>query len=267
MALGEAIRQKANEVITAVTNAPAAVINTVAQNIRDVTAATGALNNINNGLVLTLSQAWIGLSRVAPADTHEASNALNETLFRQKTNPNTTNTVGDYVAQREEDRKDSSKLYSLKLGDYYMPVSQTFTLRARKRLNVSELVDGIDIIQQTRKQAKTIDVILRIAIADDRGHSNLQIVDQRGDIVELAEVLKELYETDAVFAINNDYIKIKFGVEHVIMSEYRFIPRPAMGTFTFEFSLIEVKRGDNVLTFDLKEIGSAQNTGDITAGV
>ena len=56
----------------------------------------------------------------------------------------------------ELDRYDYTKLYSLQIGDYFMPMSQTFSVKARKRLNVSALVDGPDIIQQTRKEAKTI---------------------------------------------------------------------------------------------------------------
>ena len=86
----------------------------------------------------------------------------------------------------------------------------------------------------------------------------LQIVNAQNDVLQLAQFLDDLYESDAVFAIDNETINNTFHVTHVIMSEYKFAPRAGMGTYTFEFSLTEVKFKDNVLTFDLKEVRPEQ---------
>jgi hypothetical protein len=67
-------------------------------------------------------------------------------------------------------------------------------------------------------------------------------------------MLSELYEKDVVFLVDNETLNDTFGVEYVIMSKYRFMPRSGSKTFVFEFSLMEVKFGDDILTFDEKQI-------------
>lgn len=189
--------------------------------------------------------------------------------------------VSQDVEARPEviDRHDYTRLWSLQLGDYFMPLSQTFTLKARKHLNVSSLVDGIDIIQQTRKQAKTVDCTLRLTLRDNQTRLMIEKVKpetylaqtgfdeddyeevQSGEMTaqtaidNLATFLNELYEDDAVFIIRNKMINETFGIQYVFMSEYEFNPKAGMGTFEFKFSLTEVKFGDDVLTFNVKEIG------------
>jgi plasmid replication initiation protein len=133
-----------------------------------------------------------------------------------------------------------------------MPLSQTYSVRATKKLNISSLVDGIDIIQQTRKEAKTVDCTLKISVNGDQ--KNLQLVNENNKIKQLAEFLSELYEKDVVFNVDNETINDTLGVSWVIMSSYRFMPRAGSKLFTFEFSLTEVKFGDNVLTFDENQI-------------
>lgn len=167
--------------------------------------------------------------------------------------------------QESLDRYDPTKMYSLKIGDFFMPLSQSFTLRAKKRLNISSLVDGVDIIQQTRKEAKTIDCVLRLTL---RGNQpNLTITDSvMGNAVDnlndgtvttslpqyilaaLTRFLSTVYETDKVVKIENDVINKTLGVEYAIMSEYKFLPKHGAGTFTFEFTLVEVDFNANVLT-------------------
>lgn len=171
------------------------------------------------------------------------------------------------------DRYDYTQLWSLQLGDYFMPVSQTFSLRAKKRLNVSSLVDGIDIIQQTRKEAKTVDCTLRLTLRNNQPNlmiaRNTRAVDGevwtygfdeyvetevQESINNLASFLSEFYENDGVFIIKNKMINETFGINYVFISEYQFLPKVGMGTFEFKFSLTEVQYGDDVLTFDVREI-------------
>ena len=132
-----------------------------------------------------------------------------------------------------------------------MPLSQTYRLRARKRTNTSSLVDGVDIIQQTRKEAKEIDCTLRISV--NKSQTNLQIMqrldEKTAEVVELSKFLRMLYDSDKVFRVDNDMLYNTHGMEYVTMTKYDFTPKPGSYTFTFEFTLTEVKFGDNILTF------------------
>jgi len=223
--------------------------------ISKVSSGTQDVYNVaSNAVVLSLSKAWIGIGTLNPSKTQSEDKMFAAPKLPQfkKESWNEID-VNNIVANGVFDRFDYSKLWHLQLGDYYMPLSQTFTLRAKKRINVSALVDGIEIIQQTRKEAKTIECTLRIGI-DGKKQPNLQIVDDLGFMGELSDVLSELYETNAVFRINNAMINNTFKVTHVIMTEYKFIPRVGMGTYGFEFALTEVNYGKNVLTLDLSKI-------------
>lgn len=234
-----------------------------------------------NATVLALSTAWIGISAVKPARTDGHKGLLDKV------------TPSQGARAVEEKRYDYKYLFSLRLGDYFMPLSQTFNLRAKKRLNVCSLVDGIDIIQQTRHEAKTIDCSLRLTLRENQ--PNLEIVSNSNRIsgpvykspseyiteaekatsftatpsgpstetstdlvrslLTLSQFLQELYETDAVFKIENKTINEVFGVEHAIISEYDFKPQTSRGTFQFDFTLTEVIISDDTLTFDKREIG------------
>lgn len=208
-------------------------------------------------VLLSLSKAWLGIGVVKPAKTQK-------TLDIGVSGPNAASYARvNYKNEKSEtpiiDRFDTSKMWSMNFGGYYMPLSQTYTARAKKRLNVSSLVDGIDIVQQTRKEAKTVDCTLKISINESQ--ETLQIVDEDNSVQQLAAFLTELYEKDTVFAVDNATLNDTFGLDYVIMSGYKFTPRVGSKTFMFEFSLTEIKYGDNVLTFDERQI---QGSDEIT---
>lgn len=171
--------------------------------------------------------------------------------------------------QESINRYDPTKMYSLKIDEYFMPLSQSFTLRAKKRLNISSLVDGVDIIQQTRKEAKTIDCVLRLTLRDNQPNLEMTMgsgvaYENRGSNVSpraivarskpsdvlstLTSFLSTVYEQDKVVKIQNDVINKTLGVEYAIISEYKFLPKHGAGTFTFEFTLVEVDFNANVLS-------------------
>lgn len=245
-------------------------------------------SEMTNAVTLTLANAWIGISTANPASTAKGGwGDIVSNLTKVKGRNAIQNDV--QANTYDIDRYDTRKLWSVRIGDYFMPLSQTFTLRAKKRLNVSSLVDGIDIIQQTRKEAKTIDCSLRLTLRNNQ--PNLEIVKEGSRYVEptfsvenlsqaqtidtlsvfavsseqnaeaykamhtFGEFLQKFYEEDAIFEINNSTINDTFGVKYVFISEYTFRPRASAGTFQFDFSLTEVSFGDDVLTFDVREIG------------
>lgn len=248
----------------------------VAKTLKNVDSTTSTVvTEATNAVVLSLSAAWLGISLVKPASTGGGGwgDVVSVPDWAQRKQKGLK---GEEYSTPTIDRYDTRRLWSLQIGDYFMPLSQTYTLRARKKLNVSSLVDGIDIIQQTRKEAKTIDCSLRLTLRDNQ--PNLEIV--RDDTLARArfgvksetdatnteaykamrifgDFLQEFYEADAIFKINNSTINETFGVDYVFISEYTFKPRAGAGTFQFDFSLTEVILGDDVLTFDVREIGDA----------
>lgn len=233
--------------------------------------ASTAVNLATDAIVLTLSDMWLGISAVKPASTEGGGwrDVLSNPAWLPK-----RGTVGERIesATPQIDRFDTRKLWSIQLGDYFLPLSQSYTLRAKKRLNIASMVDGIDIIQQTRKEAKTIDCSLRLTLRDNQPNLELVKGSQVGQTASYAladtneayramqtfgEFLQDFYEKDAIFAINNSTINNTFGVSYVFISEYTFRPLVGKGTFQFDFSLTEVAFGDDILTFDINEIGDA----------
>lgn len=228
-------------------------------------------NATTDAVVLSLAKSWLAIGVNKPATTSKpvADPATTATL-------NQTNGQKITAEMPNIDRYDYKRLWSVRIEDYFMPLSQTFSLRAKKRLNVSSLVDGIDIIQQTHKEAKTIECSLRLTLRDNQPNLEIQqfdkdsLVDNRpanqtgvvatgakAAIETFSKFLQDFYENDRVFEIKNEMINETFGVNHVIITDYRFLPRTGSGTFTFEFSLTEVIYGDNVLTFDARELVNA----------
>ena len=215
-----------------------------------------AVTLASRAVVLSLSKLWLGIGIIRPATTEvDPLDLRGGSVF---TSASYGKPVSEYGTP-ELNRFDTSKMWSMQFGDYFLPLSQTYTASAKKRLNVSSLVDGIDIIQQTRKEAKTVECSLRISINEDQ--KNLQLIDAKDHtkVKQLAGFLSDLYESDAVFKVDNETLNLTFKLEYVIMTSYKFMPKAGSKTFVFEFSLTEVKYGDNVLTFDENQLQDNDN--------
>lgn len=233
------------------------LVNNTIDNV--VTDVKDVFQIANNAIVFTLSTAWMGISFFKPATTKTSlSERQSEIAYEAQKNIYRSRSDAPEAKSPRIDRFDTTKMYGVKLGDYYLPVSQTYTLQASKNTNVSSLVDGIDIIQQIRKEAKTIDCSIKISLNEKQ--TNLQLMDAQKQITFLNHLLTDLYETDSVFMVDNEMLNNTFGLEYVFMSKYRFIPKLGSRVYTFEFSLIEVKYGENVLTFDDTQIQTTANT-------
>lgn len=240
----------------------------VSRGISDIAQAA------SDAIILGLETKWAAISLFRPARTeHNQFADVLSTYGRQaegitdsvELSSEIQYTKGVSADSKLPDRYERKNLCSLRLGDYWMPMSQSFTLRAKKRLNVSSLVDGIDIIQQTRKEAKTIDCQLRVTLRANQ--PNLEVknssvtatTDMVRSLTVFSRMLQELYENDAVFKIENQVINDTFGVNYAIISEYEFRPKLRSNIFDFSLSLTEVKYGDNVITFDVRTLGGASN--------
>lgn len=222
-------------------------LNKVSNTAADVTGM------VSSTVLVSLAKAWIGIGMIKPATTNgEGMFPTPDWVKKQGQAPNTAP-----AETKQVDRFDYTGLWSLQVGEWFMPLSQTFTLRASKNLNISSLVDGIDIIQQVRHEAKMIDCSLRITVRENQ--NQLKIVDASDKVIALAKFLQEFYDKDAVLEIKNEMINNTFGVTHAFMTEYRFAPREGSMTYTFDFTLTEVVYGENVLTFDLRGLDSAES--------
>lgn len=220
----------------------------------------GAAELYNTGadaVILSLAKAYLAIGTLRPASTDDAELfGAKVPVWAQQRKTSNVNVRGETEGVN---RFAYDELYSLQLDEYFLPVSQEFNLRAKKNLNVSHLVDGVDIIQQTRKESKMIECKMRMTLGEE-GNENLKLYDVTARIRELSDFLTGLYDSDKVFEINNDVINNMLGVTHVIMTEYRFTPRRGFKTFDFEFTLQEVEYGENVLTFNLREVNSDQDS-------
>lgn len=200
-------------------------------------------------ILVALSDKWIAISTFKPASTENDSGITRDVnVWNPRVRSN-----APLASTPDIDRFDYNKLWSVQLEDYFLPLSQTFSLKAKKKLNTSMLVDGPDVIQQTRKQAKQINCSMRISLREEQ--SNLQIVDAQNKVIELATFLQAFYETDAIMEIKNRMINETHGVRYAIMSDYEFVPRSGMNTYIFNFVLTEVLYGANVITFNVREMG------------
>ena len=223
----------------------------------DVISETGgviqdSVELAGKAVVLSLSKAWIGIGLINPATTEKnpvklhGGSVFTRASYGKAVDEHGTPTI---------DRFDTTKMWSIRFDDYFLPLSQTYTLEAQKKLNTSSLVDGIDIIQQTRKEAKTVDCNLRISINENV--KALQILDYAShEVKTLSDFLYDLYDKNAVFRVQNSMLNNTFSLEYVIMTKYKFTPKAGSKVYSLDFSLMEVSYGDNVLTFDERQLQS-----------
>jgi len=219
-------------------------VSTVSTVAQDLVAIAG------EAVVLTLSKAWIGVGLIKPATT-----VTNDLRSKEA---NVFNIAKEQIPESASpvvNRWDTTQMFSIKLDEYYLPLSQSYRARAKKRINESSLVDGPDILQQTRKEAKEIECTLRISV--DENASALQLMKREAEeakIAKLSDMLTDLYESDKVFRVENDTLRNMFGLDYVIMIGYQFSPKVGSRVYTFEFTLREIKYGDNILTFDQRAL-------------
>lgn len=264
----------ANEIIATTENITSDILDAVGYKTAEkiIASTVDVVQDVSDTIVLSFSKEWLAVGLMRPAQT-EGYEEQQWPWSKQKKNDYY---VGEF-SRKPIDRFDTSKLWSLQLGDYFMPLSQTFRLQAKKRLNVSSLVDGVDIIQQTRKEAKTIECSLRLTLRrnqpnleivrfDDQNNASLAEIDS--DVVAPAteamktfnDFLTRFYEQDEIFEVRNDTINRMFGVKYVFISQYQFEPLVGKGTFNFNFSLTEVSYSPDTVTFEVREISGDQKT-------
>lgn len=197
-------------------------------------------------LILALSTAWIGLGPAAMVKRDLESlkgNAIGRKGLLN--NPSRTEALA-------LDRQDFKQPSYLRLGDTVLPPTQTYELRGGVETNSSQLIDGIDVIQLTRKKAKTIDCEIKFVFSPRETDDTFSIRGKLDEIRDFATVIRELADSLAVFEVANERINSNFGVTYAIMTEYRFRENAGSNICVFNFTLVEVAFGANVLTLDAR---------------
>jgi hypothetical protein len=185
---------------------------------------------------------------------------------------------GDHKISRSSpvlDRYDSDRDFCFRCGDYYMPLSIRFTLRAQKNFAESQLIDGPHIIERVSKAPKTIDVTIRlerkgayeIRTGDQaaferiasQGPQNLYIVnteDLYNPVPDISAMVNDLYERQDVFVLENPVLNGEHGVTHVVMRDYTIIPGEGTTLMTLQMSLMQVDINANIINNEGNDAGN-----------
>lgn len=175
------------------------------------------------------------------------------------------------VAPRAINRRDPNNDFVFRCGDYFLPLSFTYNVRADKQTAVSQLVDGPAVYQQINKNPKTVSISIQIqrdqekagdsddasmafASPDNSSQYALQI---RG----LGSALNDLYERQDVFYIENKTLNNDLQLQYVYMEDYTFTVNQGSSIVDIEMTLREVNMQENAIVF-----GSATVNPDKSAG-
>ena len=191
------------------------------------------------------------------------------------------------------DRLDTTKEAIIKCGDYFMPLSLSYSLSAQKSLAVSQLVDGAEIIQRTAKKSKSIDVTVRIEKNTDRIEKNTDRLGNTASahkmafvtsvpnaepeydvkpyeeewnvpnykLAQLASVLNDLYETKDAFKIENTTINNDFRVEWVVMERFDYNANQGSTIVDIRMTLREINMDENAIIFGEATVNPNKSAG------
>lgn len=141
-------------------------------------------------------------------------------------------------------------------GDYYAPLSLNFSVSAQKITDESQLVDGINIVQQVAKGPKVVSVSFNIQRreaqeVEDMSATTIRRRNARGGdptpVYKLTRFLDELYENDEVFAIENTVLNDEIGIGWAFIKSYRFSPMQGDTFGSINLVLQEVNIADPLL--------------------
>lgn len=163
-------------------------------------------------------------------------------------------------------RYDPNQDYYFKCGDYFLPLSFTYSVNAKKHTASSQLVDGPVIFERVYKEPKIISVNIRVQTKQlSPATSNLfaayesTVNDTEGDpykleLENLSSMFNDLFENQDVFRIVNTFINQNLHVNYVYMSEYDVSPQAGSLLTEIRMQLIEVDVTSNVISEDAANV-------------
>ena len=163
-------------------------------------------------------------------------------------------------------RYDPNQDYYFKCGDYFLPLSFTYSVNAKKHTASSQLVDGPVIFERVYKEPKIISVNIQVQTKQlSPATSNLfaayesTVNDTEGDpykleLENLSSMFNDLFENQDVFRIVNTFINQNLHVNYVYMSEYDVSPQAGSLLTEIRMQLIEVDVTSNVISEDAANV-------------
>lgn len=230
--------------------------------IKDAVAAA------STALAIGFSSAGIIRTMIQPANSSAEDNAKNMqgTIHNGLTWENTRYTAksSDVISQENDFllTNDNKNDYLFRVGDYYLPLSYSFSVNASKNIARSQLVDGPMIYEMT--SYNPVELILRIKLErkpieytlDGIKYSELtseylsfreSVNGIGGDIVKLATVLNDLYKNKSVFAIYNNFTNEEIGLQYVVLAKYSIEPSEGSTITNIIMNMLEVDLSNQTL--------------------
>lgn len=192
----------------------------------------GGIDTANNILKLTFSQAGIirSMGKIINSENRNFK-SINQKIGY------TTEMLSTKIS---EDLND----YVFMCGDYYLPLSFNFSVSGNTNLVKSQLVDGIQIIENTYYEPQIIDINIKIERAPDTNSESNPVLNFRDSrklqIVKLGEFLKSLRKDNPVFSITNNYISKDLGINYCTLERYSITPIEGSTITHVNLRIIEV---------------------------
>lgn len=162
-------------------------------------------------------------------------------------------------------RQDTEYEFVFRCGDYFLPISFDYSVRAQKTVARSQLVDGAEILQQTFKQPKIVNVSIRLerdltridtySQASTMSFINAQVegieTNDRVlyDVMGLGAALDDLYENNDIFRIEHKTLNNDLNMDWVYMEDYEFSTTPGSTIIDIRMTLREVDMNENTIAF------------------
>lgn len=252
--------------------------------MRGAYTGTKLLLNEAGALVSTGVRGYVETKIKSTAIYQAAADGIRGWLSR---NPTTT-TYKAYNAVNEIDRTDMSLDYVFRCGDYYLPLSMTYSVMSEKEEKLSQLVDGPEIVQALNIKPSVIEVNIRLEQAprDRRQTRNMSFVSSSDALAastarlqseisgilgeesanesieqpspaDFGAVLRNLYKENDVFEIENNTINKVFGITYVYIKSFDYSTNQGSSIVNIRMTLREINMAENIIAIPITDIDTS----------
>lgn len=183
-------------------------------------------------------------------------------------------------------RQDTQNEFVFRCGDYFLPLSFTYTINASKNIAYSQLVDGVEIIQVVNRKPKDITLNIRIernlqkaqntssgrsmsflnanvpgTAKDNIDGSEIDLEEIKYQITALGVALNDLYERQEVFRVENKTVNTDIGISYALLSDYSYRVNAGATYVDIMMKLHEVNMDENSVVFDRRTVDAESSAG------
>ena len=221
-----------------VSNAGASTLSKIGDVVR---SGNEVIDTANNLMKLTFSTVGIIRSvRGIKSEESKYSKGLDEKkryvsysdrLYKKDDNSNKElyNTNYDYIFQ---------------CGDYFLPLSFSFSVSGTTNIVKSQLVGGIQILENTFYEPQIIEMRIRMERRQWDAKTGTDemafIMQQDRSVARLGDFLKYIRKDQPVFEVSNPYITKDLGIKYCTLTRYNIIPTEGSDITTINLTLMEV---------------------------